>query len=107
MARRTLNLRPNSRARMSKFHWLSDYEWFGMPDYPDFPPAEDDEYIEMRFDTKIDNLAQEKYGDPQLFWVILIANDIDLWPSDVPIGAVLRIPSSNRVGSILKRARRG
>ena len=92
---------------MGKFHWLSDYEWFGFPNYPNFPPADDDEFIEMRFTTKVDDLAQDKYGDPQLYWVILIANDIDLWPADVPIGATLRIPSSTRVQSILKKARRG
>lgn len=92
---------------MSKFHWLSDFEWFGAPNYPEFPPADDDEYVEMRLDTKVDVLAQEQYGDPQLAWVILMANGIDLWPSDVRIGATLRLPSETRVKSILKKVRRG
>lgn len=92
---------------MSLFQWLSDWEWFGAPNYPDFPEADDDQYVEMRFDTKVDGLAQEFYGDPAYLWVILIANDIELWPSDVPIGATLRIPAKKRVDSILKSARRG
>jgi hypothetical protein len=107
MARRRLNLRANSRARYSSFQYLGDWEWFGFPDYPDFPPADDDDFVEMRFDTKVDTLAYDTYGDAALLWVILMANDIDLWPSDVPIGATLRLPSKTRVDSILKKARRG
>ena len=106
MARRRINLRANSRARYSTLFFKGDFEWFGQPDYPEFQPADDDEFIQVTKTTQIDGLAQRKYKDPALWFVIALANNIELWPSDVAIGQTLRIPSKRNVDSILGRPRR-
>jgi len=106
MARRRLNLRANSRARKSVLYYKGDYEWFGQPEYAEFPISEDDTYITVTKTTKIDGLAAQTYDDPELWYVIALANDIELWPSDVKVGQTLRLPSRRRVESILKAGRR-
>lgn len=56
-------------------------------------PREDDiEYTVQSFD-RIDNLAQRFYGDPQLWWVIALANDLRLLPNQLNCGIRIRIPS--------------
>jgi hypothetical protein len=106
MARRRINLRANSRARYSTLFFKGDFEWFGQPEYPSFPPADDDEFITVTKTTQIDGLAQKYYKDPTLWFVIAIANNIELWPSDVAITQTLRIPSRKNVDSILGTPRR-
>lgn len=106
MARRRIRLRPNSRARYSSLYYKGDFEWFGQPEYPEFPPADDDTFIQVTKTTQIDGLAQRYYNTPELWFVIALANEIELWPSDVAIGQSLRIPSQRTVDSILGKVRR-
>ena len=106
MARKKINLREGSRARFSVLYFKGDWEWFGPPDYPDFPESIDDEWIEVKRTTRLDMVAQEYYDDPAKWWVIAMANDLELVPSDMYVGQKLRIPPKGTVESILKKARR-
>lgn len=106
MARRRIRLRSNSRARYSTLYYKGDFEWFGKPAYPEFPPADDDIFIQVTKTTKIDGLAQRYYDTPELWFVIALANDIELWPSDVVIGQTLRIPSQKTLDSVLGKPQR-
>jgi hypothetical protein len=56
-------------------------------------PREDDIEHTVRDFDRIDNMAQEVYGDPQLWWVIALVNDLRLVPNEMKNGRVLRIPS--------------
>lgn len=56
-------------------------------------PREDDiEHTVTDYD-RIDNMSQQFYGDPQLWWVIALVNDLRLCPNEMKNGRVLRIPS--------------
>lgn len=106
MARKRLNLREGSRARFSTLYFKGDWEWFGAPDYPDFPESIDDEWVEVKKTTRLDILANEYYDDPTLWYVIALANDLELVPSDMYVGQKLRIPPKSTVTDLLKKARR-
>lgn len=48
--------------------------------------------------TRLDSLAQEYFGDPELGWVIANANPEVFYPDDIPVGTVLRIPNARVLG---------
>lgn len=53
------------------------------------------EYVILRFGTRLDMLAQIIYGDPTLWWVIADANQTpDDYYDNLPAGTILRIPSA-------------
>jgi len=106
MARKRIRLRPNSRARYSTLFYKGDFEWFGTPTYPEIPPADDDTFIMVTKTTQIDGLSQRYYNTPELWFVIALANDIELWPSDVAIGQTIRIPSKKTVDRVLGKPQR-
>ena len=64
---------------------------------PEFPETDEDQYYEVKFyKWRLDLIADEVYGNQNLWWVIAAANNIidpfmELNPDDTPI--FLRIPS--------------
>jgi len=62
--------------------------------YPDIPLDIEDVYIITQYGDRLDNLANQFYGDSTLWWILSVANP-DL-PNDSlypPLGYQLRIPS--------------
>ena len=62
--------------------------------YPTLEPSNNDYYIITREEDRMDLIANDFYGDPTLWWVIAMANDL---PGDTmypPLGFQLRIPSN-------------
>lgn len=57
----------------------------------DIPISDDDLYIEVKKDIKLDKIANEFYGDPSLYWIILISNYMK-HPWDFGNRKILRIP---------------
>jgi hypothetical protein len=64
-------------------------------------PREDDiEHTVTDYD-RIDNMSQQYYGTPQMWWVIALVNDLRLCPNEMKNGRVLRIPSPAYVQSVM------
>jgi hypothetical protein len=64
--------------------------------YPDVEFTEDDNYVITTLGDRLDLLANNFYGDPSLWWIIVSANSLpgdSLYP---PIGIQLRIPTDVR-----------
>ena len=102
-----VRVRTTSRLNFSRLVKLGDseIECWEMPEYPTIEPGQDDVLYQVKQDDRIDLLANEQYGNPDLWWVIAIANDMALLPSDLKPSSTIRIPSNNRVfNSILKQA---
>lgn len=60
---------------------------------PEIAARDDDvEYI-IKINERIDNLAYEKLGSPQLGWVIMLRNGMSLWPNDFVPGLKIFIPT--------------
>jgi len=68
--------------------------------YPEIPLSFDDIYVYTDIGDRFDILAQNYYGDSNLWWVISIANDqLDQGSIIPPIGVQIRIPGN--IGEIL------
>lgn len=66
----------------------------------EIPIRNEDTYYEVNTTShnRLDLISSAYYGSPELWWVIAAASDIDD-PLNVPIGTVLRIPSSSTLFS--------
>ena len=62
--------------------------------YPSVTLSNEDYYIIAREQDRMDLLANDFYGDPSLWWVIAMANDIEGDSMFPPLGFQLRISSN-------------
>lgn len=62
--------------------------------YPSVALSNEDYYIIAREQDRMDLLANDFYGDPTLWWVIAMANDLDRDSVFPPLGFQLRIPNN-------------
>lgn len=76
---------------------IDGVEFWELPEYPSIAPAGDDTVYTTSRGDRIDRLSRRFYGTHDLWWVIAIANDINLIPSDFKENVDLRIPSTKRV----------
>jgi len=68
-------------------------EFWDTVDLPEIPEQADDvSYVVTSID-RIDTLAYTFYGDHRLWWVIAVANDMELLPTALSAGNTIRIPS--------------
>lgn len=63
--------------------------------YPKIPLSENDIYVLTNKGDRLDLLAQQFYGDPNLWWVISSSNgNLTQNSLNIPEGTQLRIPSN-------------
>ena len=63
--------------------------------FPKIPLSENDIYVLTGKGDRLDLLANQFYGDPNLWWVISSANgEIPKDSLNIPLGTQLRIPSN-------------
>jgi nucleoid-associated protein YgaU len=62
--------------------------------YPSLVPSNNDTYIVARAEDRLDLIATDFYGDPTLWWVVAMANDLPGDSMYTPLGFQLRIPSN-------------
>jgi len=96
-----VKVKSNSRMRFYDLITIDGFEFWDLPELPEVPIQLDDQYHQVMDGDRIDLLAHRFYGDPVLWWVIAVANDIELVPTDLSVGDILRIPSPNYVNQIL------
>ena len=101
-------MRISSFSRLNFMRFIQ-YNSNGKPDsifwsfagYPKFEPQQDDTFYEIKEGDRPDLISYEYYKTTDLYWVILLANDISYW-GDVSVGQTIRIPSYNYVSRMLK-----
>lgn len=62
-------------------------------------PMDDDEIYTVRNFDRLDLIASNRLGDAQLWWVILLRNDLRLVPNDLVPGMQIFIPSRQSLRS--------
>jgi nucleoid-associated protein YgaU len=67
--------------------------FFDFAELPEIPIQDGDIRYQVQSNDRIDRLALQFYGDAVLWWVIAVANRLDLLPCDLHPGDFLRIPS--------------
>jgi len=103
-----INLRTTSRLRFAGLFTTDDVEHWGNVEYPVIEESADDFFYTTVRRDRIDLLSYRFYGVADLWWIIAIANGINLLPSELHENMRLRCPSKSRVFTrILKGATRG
>lgn len=101
------NVRVNSRSylRFTKLMEAHGIVFWDVPEFPAIPQRPDDGAFEVTDsnDRRLDTISQKVYGDPELWWVIALANDLQLIPTEMKRGMMLRIPASEFVFKTLLR----
>jgi hypothetical protein len=74
-------------------------------DFPDIPFSNDDQYIQLTGlqAQRIDLVASDAYGDAELLWALLLANNCDL-PNQFIEGQTIRIPAKETIDQLLNSA---
>ena len=67
---------------------------FGTTIYSSIPETDSDIYVITQHGDRLDNLAQQFYGDVNLWWYIAKANNLTFMT--LPIGTSLRIPGTTQ-----------
>lgn len=97
----TISISKKSRLNFSNLLVVDGIQFWDAPDYPSIPINPDDVQYTTSGSDRIDTLAYKFYGDPSLWWVIALANDMELLPTDLSESMTLRIPSPSWVKSSL------
>ena len=62
--------------------------------YPSVATSNNDYYIIARAEDRLDLIATDFFGDPTLWWVVAMANDLPGDSMYAPMGFQLRIPGN-------------
>lgn len=90
-----------SRLRFKDFVSVKGVEFWELDNLPSVPTSPADIYYRVDVMDRIDTIATRFYGDPNLWWVIAVANDMNILPTDLHPGEVIRIPAPAYVNSTM------
>ena len=93
----TVRVKKRSWLRFGELAKIDGIEFWDIVDLPTIPEQPDDIQHVVEAHDRFDLLANRYYGDPVTKWVILVANGLELEPSDLNEGDVLRIPAPRYV----------
>lgn len=82
-----------SRLRFAELGIVEGVEFWDVLDLPDLPEQVDDISYQVQGGDRIDRLATQFYGEPNLWWVIAAANDFEDLPTDLNEGDIIRVPA--------------
>ncbi len=87
---------PDSRYATCVLYVDGDQEFLGSRPRIDTSPRPDDVFHTVVEGDRIDFIAYRYFGRADLWWIICDYNDL-FFPLELPVGQVLRIPSSDHV----------
>lgn len=98
-----INVDQNSWLNLSRLLEYNGIAFWDNITFPEVPISDGDEYIYLtqRQAQRLDLVAYDYYGDPQLMWAILLANEKDL-PNQFLEGDLIRIPAKATLEKLLK-----
>lgn len=101
----TVRVKKDSLLRFGTLVTLEGVEFWDVLDLQEIAPQPDDIQYTVLGSDRLDLLANRFYRSPRLKWVIMLANGMELEPSDVHEGDVIRIPSPRYVlGQLFAKA---
>lgn len=93
----TVRIKKDTWLRFGELKIIDDIEFWDIVDLPTIQEQPDDLQYTVQQTDRLDLLAQRFYGSPRLKWVIMAANGLELEPTDISEGDVLRIPAPRYV----------
>jgi nucleoid-associated protein YgaU len=97
----SVTIRKNSFLRFGQTLLVDGIEFWEVVDLPTIPVQPDDIQYTVQAVDRLDTLAYRFYKNPILKWVIMAANDLEIEPSDLNEGQLLRIPAPRYVLQVL------
>jgi len=102
MAKQAPLIKRSSRLQFAEF--LNDldgdqngFDFFELTEYPEIEAQTDDIVYLVKTTDRMDLLAYRYYQDCVLWWVIAVANNMELLPDDLQEGETIIIPSPRYV----------
>lgn len=89
----TTRISKNSRLRYAPLVLVDGYEFWDLLVLEGIPVQPDETQYVVKMTDRIDLLANTFYGDPVLWWVLAVANNMEILPTDLKFGVTLRVPS--------------
>lgn len=99
-----VSVRKRSRLRFADLVTVDGFEFWNMLEPPTLLSQLDDLHYQVQMGDRIDLLSFKFYGDPILWWVIAVANDLEILPTDLNVGDTLLIPSPRYVLQVIFQA---
>jgi hypothetical protein len=72
------------------------------PNLPNVYPVDTDVFTVLQVQDRVDNMAFAAYQDPNLWWLLAVANDTPLPPLLMNPGFKFRMPSGKSVIALLR-----
>jgi len=98
-------VRSNSRLRFADYVVIDGIEFWNMLEFPPIEAQPDDIYHVVVGWERLDLLAEQYYGDARLKFVIAIANDIEIEPTDFNTSETVLIPSPRWIREVYMTSR--
>lgn len=96
-----VTVKRKSRLRFGDLVTVLGYEFWNPLDLPVLEAQPDDSYYTVVALDRIDSIAAKFYGDPILWWVIAAANNMEMLPTELNVGAKIKIPAPRYVNMVL------
>lgn len=93
----TVRIKKDSWLRFGDLTIIDGIEFWDVVDLPTISEQPDDIQYTVLGSDRLDLIANKFYGSPRLKWVLMAANGLELEPTDISEGDVLRIPSPRYV----------
>ena len=90
-----------SRLQFSELRIIDGITFWDIVELPTYRTRPTDMFHTVESTDRVDSLANLFYGDERFWWVIAWANDLELLPTDLNVGAVITIPDPEYVRSEL------
>lgn len=96
---------PGSWLNLSRLMEFEGVLFWDQADIPQIEYSDDDRYIQLTAEEakRLDQVAFRAYGDSELDWIILQANNIDL-PNQLVEGQTIRLPGRSTINQVLAQA---
>lgn len=88
-----VRIQSQSRLQFADLGVIDGVESWEMFEPPAILEQADDTTYTVTDGDRIDLIANKFYGNPRLWWIVAVANDLDDLPTDLYGGRLLRIPS--------------
>lgn len=97
-----VSLTENSWLNLTNLLEFNGIVFWDQTSYPEIALSPNDVYVQLTADQapRVDLIAFDAYGDQELFWIILLANDVD-YPNQLVEGQTIRIPAQDTVNALL------
>lgn len=99
---------PTSYLVQADFINVGGIDFFDTPEFRPLLADETDTFFEIsaEYQNRPDLIAFDFYDDEQLWWILALANDIWLAPSEFSTGRRIRVPAFERVSAYIAEGNR-